>query len=93
MQMSEQHVGLKEFCEISGLTRKSIYNKEKSDKNFPQRIKVLPGRRLPIYLKREVEQWSLEYSHKQKCGRPKNGHNQNIQILNYFLKELSAQAT
>ncbi len=90
--MVEQYIGLDEFCVISGLTRKSIYNKEKSDKNFPKRTKILPERRLPIYLRSEVERWSIEYCKQQKSGRPKNSGNQNTQILNHLLKELSAQA-
>lgn len=82
-----QHIGIVDICVMTGLSRRSIYYKEKLDIEFPKRVEIVPGRKLPIYLKSEVEQWNSKYSKRLKTGRPKNSDNQNIKIINNLLSD------
>jgi predicted DNA-binding transcriptional regulator AlpA len=58
--MEEEYIGLVKIAELTGLTKKTIYNQEKNDINFPKRLQV-GDRFFPIYNKKEIENWFLNY--------------------------------
>lgn len=64
-----QYINIEEACQITGLTRRSIYNMEKKD--FPARLKLNSNKNVPIYNKTEVQEWSRKYN---KDKKQKNSH-------------------
>jgi predicted DNA-binding transcriptional regulator AlpA len=56
---NEIYIGINEVCKITGLTRRSIYNMEKT--SFPRRAITVGEKAIPVYLKREVEAWAAIY--------------------------------
>jgi predicted DNA-binding transcriptional regulator AlpA len=63
------YIDLNKVCQITGLTRRSIYNMEKGD--FPKRVKLITGRSIPIYNENEVEEWSNKYKSNMRFKKDK----------------------
>jgi predicted DNA-binding transcriptional regulator AlpA len=69
----EKYIGLNEVCILTKLTRRTIYNMEK--RNFPKRVKIIPGKNIPVYCRREVEQWAHDYLKSKLFSKNSNKKN------------------